>query len=380
MDFELSDEQRLIAEAADRFVRDRYDFERRRALEASEIGYDEAHWTQFADLGWLAMPLPEDHGGLGAGAAEVMLLMEAFGRGLVLEPYVPSVILAGGLLADLGRADQKDKVLTAVAQGQEKLAFAFVEQGMGYDLSYTACRAEPDGEGWRLSGRKQIVLGGEAADHLLVLARTEAEPGQAHGLALFLIGSEAAGVARTRHATADGHRAADFVLDGAEAAAADRVGEGDVVPAIQASLDRACAAVLAEAVGAIDHLNRLTGDYLATRTQFGRPIGSFQVLQHRMVDMVMAAEEARSMLYYATLSLDATADERAYAVSAAKVKISEAARFVARQAVQLHGGMGVSDAMSVGHYFKRIFMIEQLFGDSRFHRARVARLSRAEAA
>lgn len=369
MNFELSEEQQLIADGANRFVRERYDFETRQALVKSDIGYSAENWGHFAEMGWLAMTLPEAYGGLDAGPAEVMLLMEAFGRGLVVEPYLPTVLLGAELIKRLGSDTHKQEHLTAIAEGREKVAFAFVEADMGYDLRHVAMPAQASDDGYILAGRKQVVLGGQNADYLVVLARTSASPGQTDGLSLFLLATDMPGLSRQAYGTTDGGQAADYVFDNVTVPKQALLGAvGAVYSPSMAVLDLAIAATLAEALGAMDMLNTLTGQYLLTRTQFGQPIGGFQVLQHKMADMVIAAEEARSMVIHACLSQHTP--ERAAIVSAAKVKVSEAARFVARQAVQMHGGMGVSDELSVGHYFKRIFMIESLFGDSRYHKAR----------
>lgn len=376
MDFVLDEQQQLIADGADRFVRERYEFEARRALAASEKGYADAHWNQFAELGWLAMSLPEEHGGLGAGPVETMLLMEAFGRGLVLEPYLPTVVLGAGLIAAAGSPEQQAQALPAIAEGRAKAAFAYAEPEAGYALTHTAFEAKPTGEGWSARGRKAVVLGGADADWIVLLARTDGSAGDEAGLSLFLIPGDAPGLVAQAYPTSDGHRAADLLFDEVALSNDALMGEaGAGLDAAQRALDAAAAAVMAEALGAMEALNRATGQYLMQRTQFGRPIGSFQVLQHRMADMVIAAEEARSMVYYATMKLDDAPEERMRAVSTAKAKLGESARFVAREAVQLHGGMGVSDELAVGHYFKRIFMIEQLFGDTRYHRARLNALS-----
>ena len=370
MDFTFSEEQQLLRDGVDRFVREQYDFETRRRLAASDLGYSAENWQHFADMGWLAMTLPEQWGGLDAGPAERMIVMEGLGRGLVLEPYLASVVIGAELVRRLGSTDQKNVYLPAVAEGRHKLALAYVEKDAGYDLSHITMAAAQIGDGYRLTGRKQVVLGGADTDTYMVLARTSGDAGSTSGLSLFLVPAGKERVTRTAYPTTDGGRAADLVFDDVDVSSTDLLGApGGAYEPVDAVLDTAIAATLSEAVGAMDALNRLTGQHLKTRTQFGQPIGMFQVLQHTMADMLIAAEEARSMMIYACLNQ--SAEDRATIVSSAKVKVSEAARFVARKAVQLHGGMGVSDEMSVGHYFKRIFMIENLFGDSRYHVARI---------
>ncbi|MBB4210542.1 alkylation response protein AidB-like acyl-CoA dehydrogenase [Rhodothalassium salexigens DSM 2132] len=372
MDFQYSEEQRLLADSAARFVRERYDFETRQRIAMGEAGFSAEHWAQMADQGWLALPFAEADGGLGAGPVEMMIVMEALGRGLVVEPYLPTVVLAGGVVAACGNADQRAALLPAIATGELKAAFAHAEAAARYSPAFTACEARPaEGGGYVLTGAKSVVLGAPLADRLVVLARTGRKPGTAQGLSLFLVDPAADGVVVRGYPTTDGQRAGDVLLDGVRVGADAMLGpRGQGLAVAERVLDAATAMLCAEALGAMDAAVAMTREHLRTRTQFGRPIGDFQVLQHRLVDMTIAAEEARSLTIRAALMLDADEAERRAAVSAAKVTVGDRGRFIAAQAVQLHGGMGVSDDMAVGHYFKRLYMVEQLFGDSAYHRDR----------
>ena len=371
MDFQYSEEQTLLADSAARFIRDRYDFEKRQRWAKSDTGFDPQNWQHMADQGWLALPFDEADGGLGAGPVELMIVMEAMGRGLVLEPYLPTVVLAGGLISRCGEVGQRKTLIDGIAAGRLKAAFAYAEPAARYHTAYTACRAEADGDGYRLSGHKAVVLGAPSAERLIVLARTDDKPGNAQGLSLFLVDPATDGVVIRPYPTTDGLRAGDVVLDDVSVSSDAVLGpKGQALAPTEAVLDSAAAMICAEALGAMEALLEATRTHLQTRSQFGQPIGRFQVLQHRLADMMIAAEECRSLVMRAVLMLSTDEAERRAAVSAAKVTVGEKGRFIAREAVQLHGGMGVSDEMAVGHYFKRLFMIEQLFGDTPYHRDR----------
>ena len=366
MDFNYTDEQNALRDTLSRYIVKDYPFEARRALAKSADGFSREHWKQFAELGLLALPFPEDFGGLsvtGGNAVDTLLVMEAFGRGLVLEPYLSTVIVAGGLVRDAGSAAQKEALLPAVAGGERMLALAHFERGARYEVSRVDTAAKADGGGWKLSGAKGVVLGGGSADTLLVSAST------GKGLSLFLVDARAKGVAVRNYMTQDGARAAEIALDNVAVGADALVGpEGGALPLIERALDYGIAALCAEAVGIMAALNEATLEYLKTRKQFGQPIGRFQALQHRMVDMVIATEQSRSMAMMAAVKADsADAAERRRAVSAAKAYIGQQARFVGQQAVQLHGGMGVVDELNVSHYFKRLTMIDLTFGNTDHH-------------
>ena len=366
MDFNYTDEQNALRDTLSRYIVKDYPFEARRALAKSADGFSREHWKQFAELGLLALPFPEDFGGLsvtGGNAVDTLLVMEAFGRGLVLEPYQSTVIVGGGLVRDAGSAAQKEALLPAVAGGERMLALAHFERGARYEVSRVDTAAKADGGGWKLSGAKGVVLGGGSADTLLVSAST------GKGLSLFLVDARAKGVAVRNYMTQDGARAAEIALDNVAVGADALVGpEGGALPLIERALDYGIAALCAEAVGIMAALNEATLEYLKTRKQFGQAIGRFQALQHRMVDMVIATEQSRSMAMMAAVKADsADAAERRRAVSAAKAYIGQQARFVGQQAVQLHGGMGVVDELNVSHYFKRLTMIDLTFGNTDHH-------------
>jgi alkylation response protein AidB-like acyl-CoA dehydrogenase len=363
MDFNYTDEQNALRDTLARYIVKDYPFEARRALAKSAEGFSRAHWKQFADLGLLALPFPEEFGGLNGNAVDTLLVMEAFGRGLVLEPYLSSVVVAGGLIRDAGSAAQKEALLPAIAGGELMLALAHYERGARYEVSRVDTAAKADGAGWQLSGAKGVVLGGGAADKLLVSANT------GKGVSLFLVDNKAPGVSVRSYMTQDGGRAAEITLNNVAVGADALVGpEGGALPLVERALDYGIAALCAESVGIMAALDEATLEYLKTRKQFGQPIGRFQALQHRMVDMVIATEQARSMAMMAAVKADSPdAAERRRAISAAKAYIGQQARFVGQQAVQLHGGMGVVDELNVSHYFKRLTMIELTFGNTDHH-------------
>jgi alkylation response protein AidB-like acyl-CoA dehydrogenase len=363
MDFNYTDEQNALRDTLSRFIAKDYGFEQRRALAKSADGFSRAHWKQFAELGLLALPFPEDFGGMNGNAVDTMLVMEAFGRGLVLEPYLSTVVVAGSLIRDAGSDAQKEALLPAIAGGELMLALAHYERGARYEVSRVDTAARADGSGWKLSGAKGVVLGGGAADRLLVSAST------GKGISLFLVDATANGVTVRSSMTQDGGRAAEVCLDSVSVDADALVGAQDAaLPAIERALDYGIAALCAEAVGIMAALDETTLEYLKTRKQFGQPIGRFQALQHRMADMVMATEQARSMAMMAAVKADAPdAAERRRAISAAKAYVGRQARFVGQQAVQLHGGMGVVDELNVSHWFKRLTMIDLTFGNADHH-------------
>ena len=376
MNFSLTEEQRLLKDSAERFVREGCSLDRRRALVESELGYDERRWRQMAELGWLGVGVPDACGGTGGGPVETMVLMEAFGSGLVVEPYFPSVVLGGNLVAMAGSEAQKRAVLPALVAGERKLAFAWVEAQSGYDLFDVATTAAPRVGGYAIDGAKAVVLGAAAADMLVVSARTRGALRDPDGIGLFLVDRRADGVTLREYRTVDGLRAAEVAFDNVtvddDAVLGDPHG---ALATIEAIAERAIAALCAEAVGVMDVIVRDTAEYLRTRRQFGRPIGSFQVLQHQFVDMLTASEEARSMMYVATLRLDEPdAGARAKAMSGAKHLVGRHGRSIGQRAIQLHGGMGMSEEMAVGHYFKRLTMIDVMFGDGAYHLKRYAAL------
>ncbi len=374
MDFSYSNEQTALRETLQRFISREYDFERRRELAGSALGYSAGAWARFAELGLLSLPYAEEFGGLGGNAVDVMVAMELIGRGLLLEPFLSTVVMCGGLIRDAGSPPIKRSLLPRIGSGEIKLALACYEASGRYDLSQVTCVAAPAGDGgWRLSGRKIVVLDAPSADHFLVSARVGAGvSGAPQPISVFLVGREAPGVSLLAYPTQSDGRAADLRLDNVVLGAGALIGAPEEgLAAVERAVDLGVAALCAEAVGIIAALNEATLNYLKTRKQFGVPIGKFQALQHRMADMFIAAEQARSMAILAAVYADsADAALRGRSVSAAKAYIGQAARLVGQQAVQLHGAMGVVDDVIVSHYFKRLTMIELTLGDSDFHRER----------
>ena len=369
MDFNYTEEQLALQDTLRRFIAKDYGFEQRRALAKSAEGFSRDHWRQFADLGILALPFPEEFGGLNGNAVDTMLVMETLGRGLVLEPYLATVILAGGLIRDNGRLAQKETLLPAIAGGELLMALAHYEAGGRYELSHVATTATPDGNGYHLNGAKAVVLHGGTADKFIVSARGRGAQNDARGISLFLVERNAPGLTLRSYMTQDGARAAEVRLSNVRVTGDALVGPHDQgLPIVERAFDYALAALCAEAVGAMAALNEVTLEYLKTRKQFGQPIGRFQALQHRMVDMVVATEQARSMATLAAVKADSgDAAERRRALSAAKAYVGQSARSVGQAAVQLHGGMGVVDELNVSHYFKRLTMINATFGDADHH-------------
>ncbi|MEW5890958.1 MAG: acyl-CoA dehydrogenase family protein [Pseudomonadota bacterium] len=372
MDFNFTEEQSALQDTLRRFIAKDYGFERRRELACSELGFSRDTWRQFADLGLLALPFPEEYGGMGGNAVDTMIVMEAFGRGLVLEPYLATVVLCGSLVRDSGSEMQKKTILPAIAGGELLMALAHYEPGTRYELNHVQTTARPDAAGWVIDGAKSVVLGGPWADRLIVSARTSGDARDDAGISLFLVDRNAAGVALRAYPTQDGQRAAEITFTRVKAGADALLGaQGQGLAALARALDYGIAALCAEAVGAMAALNEATLEYLKTRKQFGQPIGKFQALQHRMADMLIAAEQARSMMYLASVKADSLdAAERSRNLSAAKAYVGQSARFVGQQAVQLHGGMGVTDELNVSHYFKRLTMINATFGDADHHLGR----------
>lgn len=370
MDFEFGDEQRMLKDSVDRLIGPAYDdLGLRRRTQREEGGFSKELWSKYAELGLLALPFSEEQGGFGGGPVETMIVMEAIGRGLALEPYLATVVLAGNLIRLGGTAEQHGTLIPGIADGSLRLAFAHVERQARYDLFDVATSARKSANGFVLEGDKSVVVHGDSAGMLIVSARTSGGRRDAQGITLFVVDANAPGVSRRGFATQDGQRGAAISFGSVEVPAAAVLGGIDQAGAlIERVTDIAIAALCAEAVGAMGSLHALTLDYLKTRKQFGVPIGSFQVLQHKAVDMFTALETAKSMEYYAGMmagSEDARA--RRAAISAAKVQINNSARFVGQTAVQLHGGIGVTMEYRAGHYFKRLTMIESLFGDTDYH-------------
>ena len=374
MDFDLSDEQRLLKDSVDRMTADRYGFEARRTYRAQPEGWSRDMWSQFAEQGLLGLPFAEDHGGFGGGAVETAIVMEAFGRALVVEPYLATVVLCGGLLRHAASDDQLAELVPAIAAGERVMAYAQAERQARWSLNDVATKATQGGDGaWRVTGEKTLVLHGDSADTLVVSARTAGEHRHRHGIGLFLVDAGAPGVTRRGYPTQDGLRAAEISFADAPAQALGDPAEA--LPVMERVNDELLAAVSAEAVGVMDAMHALTVDYMKTRKQFGRAIGENQALQHRAVDMYVSLEQARSMAMFATMmSTDPDPVERLRAMHAAKVQVGRSGRHIGQEAVQLHGGIGVTMEYAVGHHFKRMTMIERGYGDTDSHLAALARL------
>ena len=381
MDFSLAEEQRLLQDTVKRYLGREYTFEQRRKRLAANAGISRETWKQLAELGVLGIGIREDDGGMGGDAFDTMIVMEAMGRALVVEPYLSTVVLAAGLVSDAGNVGQRAEWLPAIAAGEKLLAFAHGELEARYTTSYVKTRAVRAGKGWKLDGAKAVVLNGDSADALIVSARTGANVSGREGISLFIVDPKSRGVSVRGYPTQDSGRAADVRLDGVEVGDDSRIGaEGQALAFIERSLDRANAALCAEAIGIIEALNEATLDYLKTRKQFGQPIGRFQALQHRMADMTIKAVEARSMAILAASAMSsADPDERARRVASAKAFVSQAGRFVGQQAIQLHGAIGMTDELVVSHWFKRLAMIDVTFGDAEHHLGRVSDMILAEA-
>lgn len=377
MDFSYSEEQQMLQESVQKFVQRHYSFEARRAIVASEAGYSAQHWALFAELGWLMVPFREEDGGFGGLATDLMVLMEAFGRAMVVEPFIPTAVLGGGLIAALGSASQKDALLGKIMEGSVQIAVGLYEEGSRFNLANVQTRAQISGEDYVLDGSKILVLNGSNAEQLLVSARTAGEPCDRDGISLFMIDANSTGVHLHGYPTVDGHRAAQIRLDAVRVPASALLGpEGGCLPALEQAVDRAILCLSAEAVGAMDTLLQKTVEYSKTRKQFGAPLSAFQALQHRMANMFIECQLARSIVLMAAMKLDSEicAAEKAKAVSAAKSRVGKAIRLVGQEAVQLHGGIGITDELDVGHLFKRVTAIETLFGNTDFHTRRFASL------
>ena len=374
MDFEPTEEQRLLRDSVDRLLADRYGFDKRRLYLAEPLGWSRQLWGQYAELGLLGLPFSEADGGFGGNAVDVMLVMEAFGRALVLEPYLASVVLAGSALRLAGSPAQRAAILPLVAAGERVLAFAHGERQARYDLADVLTSAKPTAGGWVLDGTKSVVAAGDSADTLIVSARTAGARDDPEGITLFLVDAAANGVARRGYRMRDGTGAADIVLSGVAVGREAVLGEpGAALPVIEQVVEAGIAATAAEAVGAMESMQALTLEYLKTRVQFGRPIGQNQVLQHRAAEMLMELERGRSMAMLAAISVDEPdAEQRRRDIAMAKIGVGQAARFVSQNAIQLHGGIGMTEEYAVGHYFRRVMVIEHSFGDTAHHLSRLA--------
>jgi len=379
MDFNLTKEQQMLSDLVQGFVTKEYTFEVRRRILKSPDGWSREVWSKLAEMGLLSLQAPEEYGGMGPSAIETMLTMQAMGRALLLEPYLASAILATALVRDLGSSAQKQALLPPLTAGEKIAVPAHLERGSRYDLSRVQTSAVRSRNGYLLNGRKTVVLHATAADLLIVSARTAGNTEDEAGLSLFAVEREAKGISLQSYPTLDGRRGADVTLRDLQVPREALLGpEGEAFPALSAAWDLGIAALCAEAVGALEAIFQLTVEYTKTRKQFEVPISHFQALQHRMVDMLIHVEQAKSMGYLAAMRCDERdAAVRGRAISAAKVRIGQACRSVGQEAIQLHGGMGVTDEMSVSHYFKRLTAIELSLGDTEHHLEKFARRENA---
>jgi pimeloyl-CoA dehydrogenase small subunit len=375
MDFELNDEQRMLKESVERLLADHYEFEARKTYMEAPEGFSRELWGKYAELGLLGLPFEERFGGFGGGPVETMIVAEAFGRALALEPFLATVVLGGGLLRHGGSDEQRAALLAKIGDGSLLLAFAHGERQSRYHLADVGTTARREGARFVLDGAKTLVLHGDAADKLVVSARVSGDRRDPQGIGLFVVDAGAPGVSRRGYQTIDGQRAAELTLANVAVEPEAAVGEpGEAFGLIRRVVDEAIAALCAEAVGAMAAMHELTVDYLKTRRQFGVPIGTFQVLQHRAVDMLIAVEQARSMAMLATMMVAEEDDaERHRTIAAAKVQIGRSGRLIGQQAVQLHGGIGMTMEYKVGHYFKRMTAIDTLFGDADHHLGEIGR-------
>ncbi len=368
MDFTFNEEQSLIQDQVDQFVQKEYDWETRQALSNSDLGFGEDNWKKFADLGWLGICVSEDSGGFGGSSIESMLIMEAFGKGLVVEPFLETVIMSGGLIDDHGSDEQKSSVLEPAISGEMHLALAYAEPQSRFNLSDVVTEAKSDGDNFILNGYKSVVMNGPSADKIIISARTSGAQLDESGISLFIVDANSDGLNKTNYKTVDGRRASDLTLENVSVSKSSLIGDQDKGFAIlDSAIDKAILAISAEAVGAMEVLYKTTVEYTKTREQFGTAIGKFQVLQHRMVDMFMEYEQCKSLLYMATMKHEEGAEDAKKAISGLKYQVGKAGKFIGQQAVQLHGGMGVTDELNVGHYFKRLTTVGTIFGNTDYH-------------
>jgi alkylation response protein AidB-like acyl-CoA dehydrogenase len=368
MDFSLNDVQLMLADSIEKFVANDYDFDARQKYSGSETGYSQDVWNTFAELGWTAVPFSEDDGGFGGGPVDMMVVMERLGRGLVVEPYLANVVLAGGVLKRAANESQKSEWLSALMGGELQATLAFVEPQARYDINNVLTAAVQKGDQWLINGNKGYVLNGSNADLLIVPARTAGKQSDPDGITLFGIASNTAGISMRDYATVDGQRAAELELKDVEVSSNSIIGEVNKgSTTLQAAISDATLAVCAEAIGIMSVLTEKTIEYSKSRVQFGVPISSFQALQHRMVEMYTACEQSRSLLMWAAMTVENGGPESAAAIHALKYQIGVAGTRVGEEAVQIHGGMGVTWELDVAHYFKRLTAINLMFGNADWH-------------
>ena len=379
MNFNLSEEQNMLKDSVARFVQDEYDFDSRRANAASELGFNPKNWQTFAELGWLSIPFDEDHGGFGGGATDVMAVMEEMGKGLVVEPFIATVLLFGGLLNKSGNAVLQDANIEKIIDGSLQGAFGYLERQSRFELADVKTQAKRDGNEFVINGEKSVVSNGAAANKVVVSARTSGDQCDEAGITLFLIDTNAPGVERVSYRLMDGQLVANIKLTDVRVAADHVLGDVDKgYSLIEAVVADGIIALGAEALGIMQKLTATTIEYAKTRQQFGVAISSFQALQHRMVDMFMAGEQAKSILYRAVCAAESGADDLAKNIAALKVMVGRNGKLIGDEAIQLHGGMGFTDELDVGHYVKRLMMINTTFGDADYQQQKFNRLTHSD--
>ena len=378
MNFDYTEEQTLLDNMVTSFVRDNYDWDTRCNIVKSEEGWKEENWKQFAELGLLGVPFDEAYGGLGGKSADLMIVMEQFGKGLVVEPYLPTVILAGGLISKLGSEEQKNSIIPEIISGDIRCAFAYAEPQSRFDLNDVKTSAVLNGDDYVLNGFKSVVFGAGMASHLIISARTEGEQRSESGITLFIVDTKSEGLTLQNYPTIDEYRASEVIIENLKVSKDNVLGKVNMAyDAIEEIVDISTIAACSEAVGILQVLKDSTTEYCKNRKQFGQSIAKNQVIQHRLVDMMIEYEQAKSILYMAVTADLSNSDERRKAVSAAKARIGKAIKFVGESAIQLHGGMGVVDEYMVSHYFKRATMIGVLFGNTDYHMKRYMTLTQS---
>lgn len=375
MNFNISEEQAMIKDSVARFVTDDYSFDKRNKNVAMEAGFNPANWQTFAELGWLSIPFPEALGGFGGSVVDTMVIMEEFGKGLVAEPYVATVLLFGGLLTHSGEGELQQQLIAKIIDGSLQGSFAYLERQSRFELSDVKSSAVPKGENYLLNGEKTVAFNGSAAEKIIISARTSGGQYDENGISLFIVDADTDGLSRTDYRLMDGQRVANITLNNVAVSKSQLIGElHQGFSLIQSVVAETTRAICAEAVGIMQKLTETTVEYSKTREQFGTAIGKFQALQHRMVDMFIAGEQTRSLLYRAVCSANANSDDSEKDLLALKVMVGRAGTLIGGEAIQLHGGMGMTDELDVGHYVKRLMMINTTFGDADYNQARFSKL------
>lgn len=373
MDFSYSEEQQMLQDSIGKFISQDYDWDSRQAIAQSDAGFSTEHWQLFSELGWLTVPFKEEDGGFGGSAIDLIVMMEEFGKGLLVEPFLANAVLAGSLLTESASSEQKSTLLTPMMEGKLQLAFAYAEPQSRYEVANVRCSVEENGDQFVINGHKAVVLNGEAADKLLVSVRTSKTTTNRDGISLIWVDANAEGVRRKSYANVDGQRAADVWFDNVTVPVTNLLGEKDAaIDVIEMAIDKAALAVCAEAVGAMQVSLMKTVEYSKIRKQFNVTLSTFQALQHRMASMFIELEQAKSILLMAGIEMDRNDNRAPKALSAAKSRIGKAAKLIGQESIQIHGGIGVTDELDVGHYFKRLTAIQFSFGSTDYHTTRFA--------